>query len=134
MSGARQKSLVLILTRDLASKLATPAFLVDAVGDLVYFNEAAEGVLGRPFVESQQMSPSEWGSAFHPMDDQGNAIPLEEQPLAIALTQRRPAHRELVIEGADGVRRDIAVTAVPLWSRADAFEGGLAVFWERREG
>jgi hypothetical protein len=37
----------MILARDLTSRLATPAFVVDADGTLAYFNEAAEPVLGR---------------------------------------------------------------------------------------
>ena len=37
------KSLPLILARELASNLATPMFLLDADGILVYFNDAAAG-------------------------------------------------------------------------------------------
>jgi hypothetical protein len=40
-------SLPLILARELASNLATPMFLVDGCGMLVFFNEAAELVIGK---------------------------------------------------------------------------------------
>lgn len=45
--SSTQRNLVMILARDLTSRLATPAFVVDADGTLAYFNEAAEPVLGR---------------------------------------------------------------------------------------
>ncbi len=130
----RQRSLVLILARDLASILATPVFIVDAAGDLVYFNEAAEAVLGRAFVEKQDMSADEWATAFQPVDDQGRPIPFEDLPLGVALTKRVSAHGSLRIVGADGVGRRIDVTALPLFARADEFVGGMAVFQELPEG
>jgi PAS domain-containing protein len=125
-----QRDLVLILARDLASRLATAVFLVDPRGDLVYFNEAAEAVLGRPFVEGEVMAAESWSSGFQPVDDRGRPIPLRELPLGVAITERRPAHREMAIRGEDGVERLIAVTAFPLFTHADELVGGMAVFWE----
>ena len=49
-AGVTQRSLLLIMARDFASRLATAVFLVDPEGTLVYFNEAAERVLGQAFV------------------------------------------------------------------------------------
>ena len=45
----RQKHLVLILAREFASNLATPTLIADAEGTVVYFNEAAEEVVGSSF-------------------------------------------------------------------------------------
>ena len=42
MSVRKQKSLVLILARELATNLATPIYIADADGDLGYFIEPAE--------------------------------------------------------------------------------------------
>jgi PAS domain-containing protein len=129
--SAPQRDLVLIIARDLASKLATPAFLVDDRGSVVFFNEAAEEVLGRPFVESRGMPAEEWSSVFLPVDDTGDSIPLPELPLGSVLEKGMPAHGEFWIRGeADGVDRRIEVTALPLFSSAEEFVGGLAVFWE----
>jgi hypothetical protein len=50
-SGSGPKSLPLILARELASNLATPMFLIDATGTLVFYNEAAELLIGKPFAE-----------------------------------------------------------------------------------
>jgi PAS domain-containing protein len=124
------RDLVLILARDLASRLATAVFLVDAQGDLVYFNEAAEVLLGRPFVEGEVMAARSWSSAFAPVDELGRPIPLQELPLGVTITERRPSHREMAIRGEDGIERPIAVTAFPLFTHADELVGGMAVFWE----
>ena len=125
----RQKNIVLILTRELASKLATAAFLTDEQGELVYFNEAAEELLGRPFAEVAALAPDEWGDLFSVQSLDGVPVPLEERPTGIALLERRPAHGELCVTGGDGVRRRIAVTALPLFAHTDELVGVVSVFW-----
>ncbi|HZD78849.1 MAG TPA: PAS domain-containing protein [Actinomycetota bacterium] len=130
MSPIGQRSLVLILARDLATSLATPVFIVDRSGDLVFYNEAAGRVLGKPFVEGEPMPAERWATAFGQSDDDGTPLGPEAIPLWTAFTEQRPAHRHLVIRGADGVRRRLSVTAFPLYARADEFVGALAVFWE----
>jgi PAS domain-containing protein len=128
-----QRSLVMILARDFASRLATAVFLVDAEGKLAYFNEAAERLLGRPFVEGRGMTRDEWSTVFDPVDEHGAPIPLEELPLGIAISQRVPAHRHLAIRGMDGVERDIEATAFPLFAHTDQFLGAIAFFWQTPE-
>ena len=132
MAGERaQRDLILILARDLTSRLATPAFVVDDEGTLVYFNEAAEPVLAMSYAESGELRAGEWASGWSPTDPQGRKIPLEELPLGIAFREGRPAHRPMHITGGDGVGRDIEVTAFPLQTRPDVTVGAIAVFWER---
>ena len=46
----------LILVRQLAHGLAVPTFVVDADGDLVFVNEAAEALLGLDFEDAGQVS------------------------------------------------------------------------------
>ena len=55
MEGRPQRHLALILARELASQLATAAFIADATGGLVFFNEPAEEILGRTFAEAGPM-------------------------------------------------------------------------------
>jgi PAS domain-containing protein len=130
----QQHNLVLILARGLASSIATPMFLVDPQGNLVYFNEPAEVILGTTYAEAGEMTPEEWGTAFKPQDlETGEEIPRETLPLSLALTERLPAHRSIRITGGDGVERPIAITAFPLWARADEFVGAVAIFWEENE-
>jgi PAS domain-containing protein len=128
---AREHDLVMILARGLASSIATPMFLVDPDGTLVYFNEPAEGILGTSYAEAGEMALDEWGTAFVPEDaETGEALESKGLPLTIALTERKPAHRTMRITGRDGATRDIAVSAFPLWARMDEFVGAVAIFWE----
>jgi PAS domain-containing protein len=128
-----QRHLVLILARNFASRLATPVWLVDADGTVIYFNEGAEAVLGRRFVEGRGMPASEWSTMFSPLDERGNPVPYERLPLGIAIAEGRADHQDLDIEGADGVGRRIGVTAFPLFAHPDECLGALAIFWERTE-
>jgi PAS domain S-box-containing protein len=141
MSGAvpkaherRQKNLVLILARELASKIATATFVADAEGNLVYYNEAAEKILGRTFAEAGEMPATEWAQLFEVEELDGGAMPLERMPAGIALLERRPAHHSFRIAGLDGAKREISVTAVPLLARTDDLVGVVAIFWEPRAG
>src|SRR5947209_5514532 len=93
----KHRSLVLILAKDLASRLATPVFVVDGEGTLLYFNEAAEPVLGATYAEYGETRADQWAKAFEPRDEHGELIPLNELPLGIALSEKRPAHRSLTI-------------------------------------
>jgi PAS domain-containing protein len=130
--ATEEHNLVLILARGLASSIATPMFLVDPRGTLVYFNEPAEAILGQTFAESGEMPAEEWGTIFYPEDpESGEKLSPDQLPLSIALTEHQPAHRVFGITGRDDVRREIAVTAFPLFARADEFVGAVAIFWER---
>jgi hypothetical protein len=129
--GSTPRDLILILARDLTSRLATPAFVVDAAGTLAYFNEAAEPVLGASYAEAGELPAGGWATEWDPRDLDGTPVPLEDLPLGIAFREGRPAHKPLRIYGADGVTRDIEVTAFPLSARPDEILGAIAVFWER---
>lgn len=128
-----QRSLLMIMARDFASRLATAVFLVDPDGTLVYFNEAAEQVLGQAFVEGKAVDAREWSTTFSPEDEHGEPVALASLPLGVALTERQPAHRAIRITGADGVPRGIEVTAFPLFAHADECVGAVAIFWEHTE-
>jgi PAS domain-containing protein len=125
-----QYEVEVILARHLASYLAIPIFLVDSKGNLVFYNEPAELILGRRFEETGKMPLAEWSTIFTPTNEDGTPIPPEEVPLVIALTQGRPVHRALYILGLDGVPREIEVTGIPLFGQADRQLGALALFWE----
>ena len=127
---AAQHHLVLILARDFASRLATPMFLVDVHGTVIYFNEAAERVLGRPYMEGVDMAAEEWSTAFAPADEDGNPIELSDLPLGVAILQRHPDHRTLRIRSIDGTERRIEVTAFPLFAQEYECLGAIAIFWE----
>jgi PAS domain-containing protein len=123
----------LILVRNLASRLAVPVFLVDHAGDLVYFNEPAERVLGRRFDEIRSMPFDEWTTAFLPAVD-GEPMRLDDIPLVTALRSATPAHREFEITGGDGSVRRIKATAFPIVAAGGSLIGAVAMFWESDGG
>jgi PAS domain-containing protein len=125
-----QKEIELILARQLASYLVMPIFIVDPQGTLIYYNEPAERILGRHFEETGEMPVEEWSTLFNPTDENDKPLAPESLPLVIALTQHHPAHRDFWIEGLDGVRRLIEVTAFPLNGQGERYLGALAIFWE----
>jgi hypothetical protein len=120
----------MILTRQLASCLAMPVFIVNPAGDLIYYNEHAEVVLGKRFEDTGPLAVGVWSTLFQPMDEHGNALGPDGLPLVIALTQQRPAHKKICIQGLDGVARCIEVTAFPVISQTRRMVGAVALFWE----
>jgi PAS domain-containing protein len=56
----KPKDVVLILAREFASKLAFAVLISDADGNLVYFNEPAERLLGRTYAETGELSATQW--------------------------------------------------------------------------
>ena len=125
-----QQEIEMILMRQLASYLAMPIFIVDPAGNLLFYNEPAEPILGRRFEETGEMQMHEWLTAFAPTDEQGVLIPDKELPLAIALNERRPVHRLLWIRGLDNVHRHVEATCFPLIGQANRYLGAVAIFWE----
>ena len=130
MATRRHKHLALIIARELASQLATATFIADADGELVFYNEAAEEILGRSYAEAGAMPASEWTSLFRIEDEGGTPVPLEKLPGGIALAEKRPAHARVCIVGLDGERRAISVTAMPLFAHPSEVVGMVAFFWE----
>jgi PAS domain-containing protein len=124
-----QHPVELIMARGLISNLTTAAFLVDADGGLVFFNERAGELLGVRYEEAGPMAPEEWGVRFSPTRLDGRPLAVAELPLAIAL-QGGAAHAPMRIRSASGELCDIEVTAIPLAGRAGR-SGALAFFWDR---
>ena len=127
-----QKEIELILARQLASHLAMPIFIVDPPGNLIYYNEPAEVILGRRFEETGEMPVEQWSTIYNPTDENGEPLSQDSLPLVIALTQHCPADRTMWIDGLDGVRRRIEVTAFPIDGQAERYLGALAIFWESK--
>lgn len=128
MSGS-QKPLELILARNLLTSVTTPAFLVARDGRLLFYNEGAGALLGRPFEDVGQLEPGEWTKSFGPLDDAGEPIPIDELPLTVALREGRPAHAEFCVRSNDGKNHKIAASATPIVGTADGASGAMVIFW-----
>ncbi len=125
-----QKEIEVILTRQLASYLAMPIIIIDSAGTLLFYNEPAEGILGRRFEETGELSADEWAQTLVATDEQGTPLAPDTRPLLIALTEKRPTHCDMWLQGLDHVRRHIEVTAFPLIGQAGGHLGAVGIFWE----
>ena len=120
----------IILTRQLAAHLSVPLFLVNPKGDLLFYNEPAEAILGCRFNDTGEMPAEKWSSAFNPVDDKGKRVTPEALPLMITLTTRQPAHGRISILGLNGRPHKIEVTSIPINGLRGDFLGAAALFWE----
>lgn len=129
MDPPRHKHLALILARQFAANLATPTLIADDEGRLVFYNEAAEAVVGLRFSEAGELPLDDWTASFAPRTRDSEPLPPERRPARIALEQRRPAHERYWVTSRDGVDREVSVTAFPLFAHADEFVGVVVIFW-----
>ncbi len=58
-------------------------------------------------------------------------LPPERRPARIAFDERRPSHLAYIVTSADGVEREVEVTAFPLFAHTEEFVGIVVVFWRR---
>ena len=124
-----QRPVELILLRQLASYLDTPAFLVDARGDLLYFNEPAEPLLGLRFEEVGELSMADWlqrsGRATKKATCSARAM-FRWSPRCSSSDR---STLRLTIAGADGVRRGVEATCLPIRGQGGHLLGAIALFW-----
>lgn len=124
-----QQPIELILLRQWASYLDIPVWLMDVQGDLLFYNEPAEEILGLRFEEAGRINASELAEMFSTTRLDGSPMPVEELPIVAAMQSGRPAHGELRFGAADGQWRQIQVTAFPVDAVGRRY-GVVAMFWE----
>ena len=125
-----QRPLELILARNLLASLSTPAFLVDARGEIAFYNEAAGALLGRRYEDAGPMPAAEWARSFGPFDADGKPIPFDELDAhrrRCAATARRTTR--FCIRSADGDQRTRSRPAASRSSGPTATAGAMVVFW-----
>jgi PAS domain S-box-containing protein len=132
-NNTSEPSLPLILARELAANLATPMFLIDASGMLVYFNEAAELMLGKSYAEVGGISAIEFGAMLELGNVDETPMRRRDSPAGVAFYKREPAHRRLLATTLDGTRQPFEVTAYPLFGHVGDMHGVLTVFWRAKE-
>ncbi len=125
-----QEPIELILLKHWASYLAVPIWITDLDGNLVYYNEPAEAILGRRFDDAGEIPARRLSEMFRTSAPDGEPLPDSQLPLEIALSERVPAHRVIRIEGLDGSHRLIEVTAIPIIGHGRRHLGAMATFWE----
>ena len=127
------KSLVLIRAKHLAESVTTPMLLIDAEGNLIFYNEGAEALLGTPFSDVGSIPASEWQAQFHVRGRDDAPFPLESMPGWIELQGERPGIGHVRLTTLDGTDHFIAVCAFPLFTAQRQFDGALVIFWKEDE-
>ena len=56
----------IILNRQLADCLSIPVFITDTAGNLIFYNEPAEEILGKRYEETGEMPVEMWGTILNP--------------------------------------------------------------------
>ncbi len=125
-----QQPIEFIHLRQWAAHIAVAVYLVDASGRLVYYNETAARLLGRPYDEAEELTVSALASDFATLNVTGQPLAAEDLPLAKALAQRQPCHGQLRFRALDGAWYDIEVTAFPIEAVDKTLLGAAALFWE----
>lgn len=119
----------IILNRQLADCLAIPVFITDTVGNLLFYNESAEDILGKRYEDTGEMPVEEWSTIFKSKDASGKLLDPEELPLVRALLHQRPFFNTFWIENLKGKTEKISVSAYPIIGRTGIFVGAVAIFW-----
>ena len=57
-----------------AAEIVAPIFIVEAEGQLLFYNKAAEAILGRTFTETGEMGSGAWSRIFIPTDENGSPL------------------------------------------------------------
>jgi len=128
-----QQPIEIILLRQWASHMATPIWIAGTRGELLYYNEPAEGLLGKRFDEAGEMRLRDLPKIFETTTPDGKPIDENDLPLGKALRQRQPSHLRVRITALDGKSRLLDITAVPLIVQGGAYLGAMAMFWEPGE-
>jgi PAS domain-containing protein len=125
---AAQRPIELIQARSLISSLSTAAVLVDAAGTFLFYNAAAEELLGLPFERAGEMAEDEWRARFRPRKPGGSELAVKDLPLTVALREGHPAHARVEITAADGQDHEFAASAIPIQGKG-GLHGAFAIFW-----
>jgi PAS domain S-box-containing protein len=125
-----QQPVELILLRQLASYLNIAIWVMDHEGNLVYYNEPAEGLLGAQFDDVGPVHAEDLATMFRVTDFDGQPLEDKELAVVIALIDQQPSTGRVRFCGLNGVWHDVEISAVPLEGQGGRFLGVFATFWE----
>lgn len=123
----------IILNRQLADCLAIPVFITDTVGNLLFYNEPAEEILGKRYQDTGEMPVEMWSTIFKSKDEHGKILEPEDLPLVKTLLNQLPYYKTFWIESLQGKTEKIAVSSYPIIGRSGNFVGAVAIFWRPSE-
>ncbi len=129
-AGKAQQPIEIILLRQWASYIAIPTWIVDTDGDLIYYNESAEPILGEKFEDMGPINNADLARRFVTTAEDGSPIRAEDLPIGVATIERRPAYLPIRMLGLDGASRRVNISAFPIEGQGGRHLGAVAMFWE----
>lgn len=118
----------MILMKQWASYMAYAVWVVNADGDLIYFNEKAAPLIGRSYDQTGDINANEIATMFEVTDVDGS--PLVRPPILVALVDRVAMTQRIRFRGLDGHWRMIDTTAFPISGQDERHLGAVVLFWE----
>jgi len=119
--------------RELVNALPAAIYTTDPAGRITYFNEAAAALWGcRP-----DLGKSEWCGSWKLYTPDGQSLPHDQCPMAIAVRERRAIRGVVAVaERPDGSRVTFLPFPLPIYNASGAFVGAvnmLVDITERRD-
>jgi len=110
--------------RSLIESIDVALYTTDAEGRLLLFNDAAVELWGR----RPTVGVDYWCGSFRIFTPEGESIPLDQCPMAIALKENRPVRGvDIVVERPDGSRAHVLPHPTPLRSPDGRLVGAVNV-------
>jgi PAS domain S-box-containing protein len=116
--------------RAILNAFAFAVYTTDANGVITYFNDAAAALWDRRPAVGKDL----WCGSWRIYDTDGNPMPIDLCPMAIALREGRAVvGAEIVIERPDGVRRHVRPNPTPLRDPAGKLIGAINILVDVEE-
>jgi PAS domain S-box-containing protein len=107
---------------DALESLAAPIYVTDAEGRVTHFNSACATFAGRQPVAGEDR----WCVTWRLFTEDGEPLPHEECPMAVAVRERRPVRGvEAIAERPDGTRLNFQPFPTPIFDEDGAFKGAI---------
>ena len=107
--------------RSVLDALPVPVYTTDADGEITYWNRACVEFAGR-----EPSAGDRWCVTWKLFTTEGQALPHEDCPMAVAIRQRRAVRDEIAVaQRPDGSRVAFRPYATPLFDEDGAFVGGI---------
>lgn len=127
-----QQPIELILTKQWAENLAFPIWVMDGKGNLIYFNEQAEKLLGLSYETHGEITAKTLNESFKYLGEDGLPIPVTSLPINVALNEHHPAHLKFKILTLKGTWKWIESTSFPILGQGSRHLGAISIFWESK--
>ena len=108
--------------RQLVKGLPAAVYSCDAEGRIVFYNDAAVKMWGK----KPELGKDLWNSVFQMFNPDGTPIPIEKNPVTIALKEGRPVESaEVIIERPDGGKSVLLAYPQPEFRLSGEIKGAI---------